>query len=81
MRNTIKQPKTGIPLSKLSFELQDQFLAPMGYRKPISELDLSWSDKAIEMTINEISEDLEKFLALSKRETSVWKDYNHNLNR
>ncbi len=75
MRNTIIQPKTGIPLSKLPFELQDQFLAPMGYRKPISELDLSWSKKAIELTLNTISNDIEKFLDLVERDSSVWKQY------
>ena len=81
MRNTIKQPKTGMPLSKLNFELQDQFLVPLGYRKPISELDLSWSDNAIDFTIRSISEDIEKFSHLTERDLSIWKKYTEFSNR
>ncbi len=79
MRNTIWQPGTGIPLSKLPLEIQDQFLVPLGFRRPMHELELSWSDKAIEFTLNSISKDIEGFLRLTGRDSSIWKKYDEFL--
>ncbi len=73
MRNAICQPETGMPLSKLPLEIQDHSLVPLGFRSPMHELELSWSDKAIEFTLNSISKDTEGFQRLTGRKSSIWK--------
>lgn len=72
MRNSIWEPETGIPLSKIPLNVQDQFLPQLGFRKSFDDTVIEWSKEDEEYLIDQIGMDIHKFLTMTDYPVTKW---------
>lgn len=72
MRLKRVRPETAFPLLRVRLETQDQFLAPLGLRKPFDGGPLHWPEAARQLVVDELMDDTTRFLAAHGKALDFW---------
>jgi len=70
-----QQPIVKSILSKISLNVQNQFLDTLGWREPIDPLGLQWSDDLLYKVVDKLHPSIEQFLHYIQRNIDVWPRY------
>lgn len=71
MRRKLVRPRTAFPLSRVRLRTQDQFLVPLGLRKPFDGGPLHWPE-ARQLVVDELADDTARFLAAHGKALYFW---------
>lgn len=72
MRNTLRSPSTGIPLSKLPRVVQDQFLPHLGLRLPFDREPIDWQPEDEQYVLKSLAGGVTRFLEQHGKSIDFW---------
>jgi len=72
MRQYRHNPETSRSLRKLSLDLQDQFLEPLGLRQRFTKAPLEWDQESIDQVMNALRDEIPVFLETFGKPLDFW---------